>query len=1074
VKYYFLLLFLSLSLISFSQGEANIWYFGENAGLDFNNSSPTALTDGQLVTDEGCATISNSNGELLFYTDGTTVYNKNHQIMLNGSGLMGHPSSAQSATIVPKPSSSHLFYIFTTDNENDPNGFRFSVVDLNLDSGNGAVTNEKNILVYTPSTECLGVTKHGNGIDFWIITHGWNSNSFIAYQLTTAGLMVSPVITNIGQVITGSPTDFVAAGTIKVSPSGSKLAFASVSDIAQLFDFNNLTGVLSNVLTLITEPGELLGAAFSPDESLLYISNSFGKIHQFNLNATDIPSSINTIYNSLGFPAPGQLQVGPDNKIYIAFNNRNYLGVLNNPNEIGMDCNFQLDGIFLNGKRSKLGLPSFNQSIFFTPSILLSSNCEGESSIFSFTTSQTVLSASWDFGDGNTSTVLQPTHTYSNAGTYTVSVTIVTPFGAGTNQKQIIIFPKPIVVSTIISLKQCDDDNDGFSAFNLSEANELVVSSTSNLSFSYFETFDDALNNLSAVQNSTTYNNNIVSVDEVFIRVENNYGCFIVVTLNLIVSTTLISNTIQEQFTVCDDVNSGSISDGIATFDFSSINAQIVSQYPIGQQLDITYYRNQVDALAEVNAIVDISNYTNVGYPTLQAIFVRVDSRLNNECLGLGYHVTLLVEPIPLLQTLSFTECDDDQDGILGFNTADLQTTLLNSNTNVTVNYWDENGFVLPSPLPNPFYTNSQTVKVRATNNTITTCFYETTITFNVDLLPIVNSIPSNFTVVCDDEINPQEQDGIFAFDTSTIQNSILGGQLNMIVNYFDEAGNPLSSPLPNSFVSSTQTIMVEVINSVNNNCKATGLIFFVVNEIPIIELEGSELICSNNPLFTKVLTAELIDETLIENYFYQWFKDDIFLFDETNYSLTVNSVGNYSVNVTNSNNCIRTRTIAVTASNIASIESIEINDLSNYSNSITILVAGSGDYVYSLDNTFFQVSNTFVGIEAGIYSVYVKDLNGCGIATDEISVLGIPKYFTPNGDGYNDFWNIKGFSNSLYSEIIIYVFDRFGKLLVKVNPSENGWDGSLDGLPMPATDYWYSIKFQDGRIIHGHFALKR
>ena len=182
MKYYFLILFLSLSLISFSQGEANIWYFGENAGLDFNNSSPTALTDGQLVTDEGCATISNSNGELLFYTDGTTVYNKNHQIMPNGSGLMGHPSSAQSATIVPKPSSSHLFYIFTTDNENDPNGFRFSVVDLNLDSGNGAVTNEKNILVYTPSTECLGVTKHGNGIDFWIITHGWNSNSFIAYQ----------------------------------------------------------------------------------------------------------------------------------------------------------------------------------------------------------------------------------------------------------------------------------------------------------------------------------------------------------------------------------------------------------------------------------------------------------------------------------------------------------------------------------------------------------------------------------------------------------------------------------------------------------------------------------------------------------------------------------------------------------------------------------------------------------------------------------------------------------------------------------------------------------------------------
>lgn len=301
-------------LVSQAQGEANIWYFGQNAGLDFNNGNPVALTNGQFVTDEGCATISNSSGQLLFYTDGITVYNRNHTIMVNGTGLTGHPSSTQSATIVPKPGSTTLYYIFTTDNEHDPDGFRYSIVDMDLDNGNGAVTIDKNVLVYTPTIENLGITKHANGVDYWIITHGWNSNSFIAYQLTASGLNLTPVITNIGATITGGTTDFVAAGTIKVSPSGSKLAFTSVSDIAQLFDFNTATGVLSNVITLITEPGELYGAAFSPDESLLYISNSFGKIHQFNLNTTDIPNSIITIYDSGGFPIPGQMQVGPDNK----------------------------------------------------------------------------------------------------------------------------------------------------------------------------------------------------------------------------------------------------------------------------------------------------------------------------------------------------------------------------------------------------------------------------------------------------------------------------------------------------------------------------------------------------------------------------------------------------------------------------------------------------------------------------------------------------------------------------------------------------------------------------------------
>lgn len=1057
-------------LVSHAQGEANIWYFGQNAGLDFNSGSPVALTNGQLVTDEGCATISNSIGQLLFYTDGITVYNRNHSIMINGSGLMGHPSSTQSATIVPMPSSNNLYYIFTTDNEHDPNGFRYSIVDMNLDSGNGAVTSDKNVLVYTPTIENLGITKHANGQDFWIITHGWNSNSFIAYQLTASGLNLIPVVTNIGQVITGSPTDYVAAGTIKISPSGSKLAFTSVSDIAQLFNFDNSTGILSNVITLTTEGGDLYGAAFSPDESLLYISNTFGTIHQFNLNVTDIPNSEITVYNG---DILGQMQVGPDNKIYVAFGSRFYLGVINDPNVLGLGCNFQRDGIYLGGKKSKLGLPSFNQSFFFTPSITVNSNCVGEPSVFNFSTSQTVLSASWNFGDGSTSNSINPTHTYANAGTYNVSISVVTPFGTGSNTNQIIINPKPTLANTICSLKQCDDNNDGFSAFNLNESIPLLVFNQTGLTFSFHETLTEAQAGTNPIINPTTYSNQIVSNDIIYLRVENANGCYKIAQINLQVSTTLIPSTFQLVYNECDNMASGSNIDGIATFDFSNATTQIQALYPTGQLLNITYYKNLADALAEQNAITTISNYANIGYPNSQNIYVRVDSQINNECLGLGHHITLNVERIPIVQPQILKHCDDDQDGSFAFDTTNLQTNLLNGLNNVIVSYTDQMGN--PITITNPFVSNSQTINVKVKNTLGKQCDFNSTIQFIVDDLPEAFAIPVTLTSKCDDEVDPAFQNGSYPFDTSTFQSTILGSQTGMIVNYYDANNNPLSSPLPNPFITTQQNILVEVINPNNSSCIASMIIPFVINPVANINLYGNELICSDNPNFTKVINAGLIDTSTINNYTYTWFLNNNLIPNENQYTLTVNTEGIYTVEVKNTQGCTRTRTITVTASNQAIIDSVIVNDLVG-ENSIMVLLSATslGNYVYSLDNINYQVSNEFSNVMPGIYTVYVKDLKGCGITPKEVSVLGIPKYFTPNGDGYNDYWNIDGVNQNFYSKSTIQIYDRYGKLLKQFNSLGHGWDGNYNDQPMPSEDYWFTINLEDGRNIKGHFTLKR
>ena len=1066
VKLYLILSFLSM-LVSHAQGEANIWYFGKNAGLDFSSGSPVALTNGQLVTEEGCATLSTSTGQLLFYTDGSTIYNKNHVIMVNGNGLMGHSSSTQSATIVPMPGSTTLYYVFTIDRESQPNGFRYSVVDMTLDSGNGAVTTQKNILVYTPTIESIGITKHANNIDYWIVTHGINNNNFNVHLLTSSGLNTTPIVTALGPVI--SSAGFSEAGTIKIAPSGTKLAIANVSDFVQLYDFNNSTGVLSNERTLLIEDWFLYGVEFSPDESLLYVTNNFGKLYQFNLNATDIPSSIFTILNSSDIC--GALQLGPDNKIYVAIGNQNKLSVINNPNVLGAGCNFQYNAIDLAGRLCQGGLPSFNQSFFFAPSIQFENACVNQNTSFEFVTNQTVLGVNWNFGDGSSSSNMNPTHNYSLSGTYMVSVTVTTPFGTGTNTREITIYPLPTLLSTSVSLKQCDDNNDGFSSFNLQESTSLLVSSSTGLDFSYFETALDAQNNSNSITNFTTYTNQIVSNDSIFVRVQNANGCFRVAQLDLVVSTTLIPASFQRVFTVCDDVASGSITDGISTFDFSNVTAEIEALYPVGQLLDITYYKNLSDALAEVNAISNCSNYSNTGYPNTQNIYIRVDSQLNNQCLGLGHHITLNVDSIPVVQPLVVRHCDDDQDGAYQFDTTNLEANLLNGLTNVSVSYADSSG--VPIVMTNPYLTTSQTINATVSNTFGEQCDFTTTIQFIVDDLPEAFPINAALTTACDDEADPMLQNGIYPFETSTFQSTILGSQTGMIVKYYDAVGNLLSTPLPNPFLSASQTLLVEVSNSINSNCIATNTIPLVVNERPKINLSGSELVCSNNPSFTKIINAGLSNPSEIGNYSYTWYLNGTVLSGENNYTLTVNTEGSYSVEVENANGCVTTRTIIVTSSNTATIDAVEINDLVN-NNSILILVSGDGNYTYSIDGENYQNNNFFDNLLPGIYTVYVNDELGCGITTQEISVLGIPKFFTPNNDGTNDYWNINGVNQQFNANASIKIYDRFGKLLKQIKPLSVGWDGTYNGYTVLSDDYWYVIELENGRTVKGHFTLKR
>jgi outer membrane protein OmpA-like peptidoglycan-associated protein len=363
-------LLLSLGAISSlqAQPEAAIWYFGSKAGLDFRQTPPKPLKDGQMNNTEGGTSICDDKGNLLFYTDGIKVWNKNHAIMDNGVNLVGNPSATQSGVIVPLPKQKNKFYVFTLDAEAGPNGFCYSIVDMTASNGLGAVT-EKNIPILKPATEKLTAVAHANNKDIWILIHAWNSNAFHAYLLTEKGLEYTPVISEVGEKHGGDVGNTV--GCMKVSPDGKKLAVAVKKDaFVEIFDFNNATGKVESPIFIKFESQNadvlMYGVEFSSDNSKLYVSaGGAHEIYQLNLRAgsrEDIIKSLHLVGRNGAWT--GCLQLAPDGKIYVAVFGLPYLSVIKYPNRAGDSCEYQEKGIYLEGATSNLNLPTFIQTFF--------------------------------------------------------------------------------------------------------------------------------------------------------------------------------------------------------------------------------------------------------------------------------------------------------------------------------------------------------------------------------------------------------------------------------------------------------------------------------------------------------------------------------------------------------------------------------------------------------------------------------------------------------------------------------------------------------------------------------------
>ncbi|MDO1447230.1 gliding motility-associated C-terminal domain-containing protein [Rhodocytophaga aerolata] len=434
--------------VCFAQRESTLWYFGNNAGLDFSTGTPQAIAGSKLNTTEGCASIADKNGQLAFYTDGITIWNRNHKVMTNGTGLMGDPSSTQSGIIVPTPGSRSQYYVFTVDNVAQPNGFRYSIVDLALENGLGKVT-QKNELLLTPVTEKLTAVAHENGKDIWVLVHGWNNNAFYAYLLTEKGITAQPVISYAGTIHQGRDNNTI--GYFKASPSGSKLALAVRGmKLYELFDFDDATGRVSNpVVFQSNNYNSAYGLEFSPDGTKLYVNASFAptaKIYQIDL----VTHAITLIGTSASSYA-GAMQLGPDGKIYFSRYESSYLGVINTPNAAGTACGYTDDGIYLAGRTGAFGLPNFIQSLFHQPSFTFSNTCLTEPTYFAISDTNNIAKVEWVFNDPvvgvvNISSSKNPSHIFSQAGGYKVSLDVTYKDGSVKNTtQQVSIYDLPSV-----------------------------------------------------------------------------------------------------------------------------------------------------------------------------------------------------------------------------------------------------------------------------------------------------------------------------------------------------------------------------------------------------------------------------------------------------------------------------------------------------------------------------------------------------------------------------------------------------------------------------------------------------
>lgn len=758
------LLIFSTTFAVFPQGEAANWFFGNGAGLNFDvatgNVTPSTDAMTTISTNEGCSSISDSNGNLLFYTDGRTVWDANHQIMPNanynsGTGLLGDPSSTSSGVIVPHPGNPNLFYIFTvdephhnnawafpnqgpTDINGNPlsfyqetyggtpsipqdddgynNGFNYSLVDITLNGGFGdVIDSEKNVHLITydendpeqslyKCAEKITAVQGNDCQSFWVITQF--VDTFYAFIIDENGVNTTPVTSVVDPFITTAGYRRNGIGYIKSSPDGTKIAACHSQNINLPSDVNTspTTGSLwlydfDDETGIISNPVNLIDNIQTYGTEFSADSKKLYASNGTQVRQFDLENNNNPTIVYQGTSFISSLQLAPNNKIYVCNNESNTtLDVIENPEGVGINCNYNASGQTLsNGTFASLGLPPFITSFLIQDYINIISPLSEE-----------IITELPLCGEQNYTLIAEDIP----GATYTWT----------------------------------------FNGEVLSENNFDLVTTEEG-------TYNVLIDNIPNECNKTIIGEAIVSFFEV----------------------PIIANQ-PEDILICDDNN-----DNNWSFDFSNI----IDPQIIGNQdstlFSTHYFESQDDADNNENEIT--FPYQNISNP--QEIFVRID---NNEFSNCYDTTSFFIEIFntPIINPIDDIEiCDDDSDGntMNGQTVYDLESLnsiiLGNQDSslyNISYHNLQEDADDGDNELSLLYYNNNpnqEEIFIRIENNLNTDCFE--TSSFNL----IVHPLPEAFNVnlfQCDED---GLSDGFTLFNLTEANDALTGGAPNTSVKFF-------------------------------------------------------------------------------------------------------------------------------------------------------------------------------------------------------------------------------------------------------------------------------------------------
>lgn len=626
----------------------------------------------------------------------------------------------------------------------------------------------------------------------------------------------------------------------------------------------------------------------------------------------------------------------------------------------------------------------------------------------------------WDFGDpnssNNSSTLTTPQHQFTSSGNFHITATITCGSSTQIIEKDIVINNRP-QLNNLNPINMCETiSGSGISSmFNTTNLNSLLIGSQQNVILEYRDSNGNLIAN--ALPNPYTNTNNGGDTITVKAYYVGNPYCFSQTTIQFLTLPKPVSPTLTAQQIFCNQNN--------ATLNNITITGQNIKWY---------------NALTGGNVVANTTVLQNgSSYYASQTI---------NGCESTRVPVTVTIQNTPAPTGNAAQSFCSSQNATINDITASGSNVIWYSS--LTGN----------SALPITTLLSNNTAYYAT--QTVNGCESPTRLMVTVTLINTLNA--NDYAETFCDDLN----DGSETMNLSDYNTSLISSTANHTFTYYTSRNSAENQTHADEITNysnynlTTGTHRIYVRIDSPNGCHQVVELKLTVVSKPIIPIKDIMPICEGASI--SVDAGNGFDS-------YSWSTT------ETTPSIIISTPGNYSVTVTQNHGtliCTSVKNFTVVNSNMATVSEIVTSDWTDNQNTITVLLTGNsvGNYSYSLDGTHYQASNTFTGLESGEYTVFIKDENGCGIKPEDFYLLMYPKFFTPNGDGYNDSWKIK-FSEK-EPNLTVKIFDRYGKLVKQLGSNSEGWNGTYNNQLLPATDYWFVITRQNGKEYRGHFTLKR